>query len=128
MTTTLCKWLDECEDRLWRMTRGVFHFLLHWLPEWIIRVLLETVGPAVVRAVRVFFALCVWLTLLFGPGEVAIALGGPFWVDVGAVLWSATAAAGSVYGLYRVVKKRRANAAASAMDAAPPPVAHLLPG
>ena len=126
MTATVCKWLDEWEDRLWRMTRGVFHFL-RWLPEWIIRVLLETVGPAVVRAMRVFFALCIWLAVLFSPGAAVVALRAPFWVDLAAALWLATAAAGSVYGLYRVAQKRRANAEAAAMHAAPPPVAQRLP-
>ena len=123
----MCKWLDEWEDRLWRMTRGVYHFLFDWLPRWIIRVLLETVGPAVVRAIRVFFALCVWLTVLLSPVALTVTLEAPLWVDLAAVLWLAAAAAGSVYGLYRVAKKRRAEAAAAAMHAAPPPVAQRLP-
>ena len=128
MTTTLCKWLDECEDRLWRMTRGVFHFLLHWLPEWIIRVLLETVGPGggpggsgVLRPLRL--------------ADPAVRPGGSRHRDSGPVLGGRGRRAvvgdgrGGV-GLRPVPrrKKHRANAAASAMDAAPPPVAHLLPG
>jgi hypothetical protein len=132
----LCLLLASWEIALWRMTSGIFHFVFHGFPEWIIRTLLYTIGPAIVRAIRVGVALCIWLGVLFGPAASAVVFGAPFWVGVGAAVWVLIAIAGSIYGLYRVVKKRRAAAKAAVPVAAvpitsvppsKPPVARLLP-
>ena len=133
MNSALCMWLADLEDRFLRMTTGVLHFAFHWLPSWVLRTLLETVGPAVVRMIRVLVALCLWLAVLFSPAAAAIAFRAPFWVDLGGVAWLAMAIAGSVYGLYRVVKKRRAKTVApaavpvAAVPGLKAPVACVLP-
>lgn len=112
MNSALCLWLANVEHRFWRMTIGVFHFVFHRLPEWILRTLLETVAPAVVRTIRVLIALCIWLAVLVSPCVATIVFRAPYWVDLGGVAWLAVAIAGSIWGLYRVVKKRRAKAVA----------------
>ena len=103
-----CIWLAGIEHRFWKMTIGVFVFVCQYLPEWLLRTLLETVGPAVVRMVRLMVALCIWLSVLLSPIVVSIAFGASFWADFGDFLWLVTAISGSIYGLYRVVKKKRA--------------------
>jgi hypothetical protein len=90
------------------MTAEVFRFTFHRLPEWTIRTLVETVGPAVVRAARVLAVLCLWLAVVFGPIIAAPLLRAPLWGDAAAAAWLALAVTGSVWGLYRL-KKRRAS-------------------
>ena len=126
MTATVCKWLDEWEDRLWRMTRGVFHFL-RWLPEWIIRVLAGDRGPGGGPGNAGVFRLVHLAGRAVQPRRRRRRRPGPVLGGPRCCVWLATAAAGSVYGLYRVAQKRRADAAAAAMHAAPPPVAQRLP-
>ena len=106
---SLCLWLADVEDALWRMTAGVFRFVFHRLPEWIYRTLLEIVGPVVVRAVRVLAVLCLWLAVLLWPAFMAGFLTRSAWGFVAAVTWLSLAASGSVWGLY-YLKKRRAAA------------------
>jgi EamA domain-containing membrane protein RarD len=49
-----------------------------------------------------------WLLLIFGPMAITVAVKLSFWWHLGAMGWIALAICGSAWGLYRVVRKRKA--------------------
>ena len=113
MWSALEKWLSEIEDALSRMIQGVFRFIIDGLPRWIYRVVVETVGPVVVRASRVLVLSCLWLAILFGPLSITIGCDLPGWCGYGSTLWLGLAIVGSMWGLNRLAKKRKADLVAS---------------
>jgi len=120
MNSSFCLWLAEVEEVLWRMIRGVFRFTFQRLPEWVYRTLLDTVGPAVVRLIRVLAVLCLWLAILCVPAFCFGNLGGAFWGTCGVLGWLALFIAGSAWGWAYLVRKRRT--VGMAMSAGPPSI------
>ena len=100
--------LVEIEDALLRMIRGVFRFTCHWLPIWIYRFFIDTVGPVTIKLVRVMILLSIWLILVFSPLASAFAFKLPSWWSYGATTWTGLSIAGSIWGLYRLAKRRKA--------------------
>jgi hypothetical protein len=89
------------------MIRGVFRFIEEF-PMRIYRFIVEVAGPVAIRACRVLGLACLWLMLLFGPLVLVCACGlGGFWTLV-SLAWAVMAIFGSVWGLNRAVKKRKA--------------------
>jgi hypothetical protein len=113
MNSPLCLWLADFEEGCWLMIRGVFRFTFIRLPEWFYRTLLDTVGPATIRLIRVLVVFCLWLAVMFGPAVGAIKFKLPFWGGVGAAAWVALAIIGSVWGRACLARKRRAAAKAA---------------
>jgi hypothetical protein len=106
-------WLKELEDTLWRMINGVYRFIFMRLPELVVRMLLETIGPVAVQLIRVIVVLSLWLAVVSVPAIVAASLGG--WGGLVAGAWVALALTGSVWGRAYLVRKSR-----WAMDAGRP--------
>jgi thiol:disulfide interchange protein len=106
MNSSFCLWLADIEDTLWRMVQGVFHFAFLRLPEWVYRTLIDTVGPATVRLFRALAVFSLWLAIVFGPVIIATKVSPPFWGDVCAAAWLVLAIVGSIWGRYRLTKKR----------------------
>lgn len=107
MNSPLCLWLAEVEDGGWRMIHGVFRFTIIRLPEWVYRTLLDTVGPATVRLIRVLIVFSLWLAIVLGPTVAVAKLNLPYWGLIGSA-WTVLAIAGSIWGRYCIVRKRRA--------------------
>ncbi len=105
MNSSLCSWLADVEDSLWRMVLGVFRFTFLRLPEWIYRTLVDVIGPATVRLIRVLIALSLWLAVLIVPAQFAYRL--PSWGGVLATTWFILALVGSAWGRCHLAKKRR---------------------
>lgn len=105
MNSTLCSWLADVEDSLWRMVLGVFRFTFLRLPEWIYRTLVDVIGPATVRLIRVLVALSLWLAVLIVPAQFAYRL--PSWGGALAFTWVGLALVGSAWGRSHLAKKRR---------------------
>jgi thiol:disulfide interchange protein len=108
MHSSVCLWLADVEDGGWRMIRGVFRFAFHRLPEWVCRTLLDTVGPVTIRLIRVLVVFTLWLAIVFGPVLIAAKLSLPSWGKMAAAAWLVLALIGSIWGRYRLAKKRRA--------------------
>jgi hypothetical protein len=105
--SSFCKWLKDIEDALWRMIMGIFQFIFLGLPEWVYRVLVDTVRPVTIRLMNVFALLFLWLTVVFGPVVVAVKVGVSFWVGEAVTAWVILALGGSLWGLFRIVRKRK---------------------
>jgi hypothetical protein len=108
MNSPLCIWLAGVEDKIQRMIIGVFRFAFQRVPEWIYRTLIDVVGPVTVRLIRATVLFAIWLLLVFGPIAATLTLRLSFWWDLGATGWLALAISGGIWGLYRVVRKRKA--------------------
>jgi tetratricopeptide (TPR) repeat protein len=114
--------LDQLEDLLSRMIRGVFRFTFVRLPREVYEAVIRWF-PTAVKLLKVLGLLAAWLLLTFGP--VAWVLGNGAWVspdvgpplawyyahrtpwDVALCLWSAVAIIGSVWGVARLRRKGR---------------------
>lgn len=107
MNSSFCLWLADIEEMLWRMVCGVFHFAFHRLPEWVYRTLLDTVGPLTIRLIRVLVVFALWLAIVFSPVIIAAKLSLPSSGDMAAAAWLVLALIGSIWGCYRLAKKRR---------------------
>ena len=116
MNSSFCLWFADVEEALWRMIRGVFRFTFHRLPEGIYRALVDTVGPATIRLVRVLVVFCLWLAVVFGPVLVAVTFRLPLWVCAGTAAWLVLAIIGSSWGHSCLARKRRAAAAGEAAE------------
>jgi hypothetical protein len=101
-------WLVEVEDALVRMIQGVFRFITEGLWEWIYHFVVDTVGPVTVRLARVTGLGCLWLFIVFGPVVVGVSFGLRWWWGFGCVAWLALSITGSIWGLRRIVRKRKA--------------------
>jgi protein-S-isoprenylcysteine O-methyltransferase Ste14 len=123
MNSSLYLWLADIESMLWRMVRGVFHFTFLRLPEWVYRTLLDVIGPAAIRLVRVIVVFCLWLAVVFGPVALTLKFEPPLWVRVIAAVWLVLAIAGSIWGRSRLAKRR--SAAAQGTNNDPRPIAVL---
>jgi hypothetical protein len=108
MRTAFYLWLVEAENSLLLMNRGVFRFVIEWLPRWIYRFVVETVGPVAIRLCRVSGLGFLWLMILFGPYILACVCGLPGWLMFASLAWVVIAITGSIWGLNRVVKNRNA--------------------
>jgi hypothetical protein len=105
MNSSLCSWLADVEDSLWRMVLGVFRFTFLRLPEWIYRTLVDVIGPATVRFTRVLIAFSLWLTVLIVPAQFAYRL--PSWGGILAFTWVCVALVGSAWGRSQIARKSR---------------------
>lgn len=108
MGSALYLWLGEVEEALWRMIHGVFWFISDWLPTWIYRFVVETIWPVTIRLGRVSGLLCLWLFIVFGPLATRFLFRVPSWWMFGSAIWLGLAITGSVWGLTRLVKNRKA--------------------
>lgn len=109
MGTTLYQWLQDAEDALLRMIKGVFRFVSEEFPHRIYQFVFETVGPVTIRLARVLGLACLWLMILLSPFVVGVGCNLPWWWCVGSVAWAGLAIAGSVWGLGRALRKRKAD-------------------
>jgi hypothetical protein len=101
-------WLVEVEDALVRMIQGVFQFFTEGLWEWIYHFVVDVLGPVTVRLARVTGLGCLWLFIVFGPLVVGFGFGLPWWCRFACVGWLALSITGSMWGLQRIVRKRKA--------------------
>jgi hypothetical protein len=107
MSSAFYQWLVDAEDSLVRMIRGVFRFIEEF-PTCVYRLIVETAAPIAIRTCRVLCLACLWLMLLFSPITLACACSvNGFWTWV-SLAWAVMAIIGSVWGLNRAVKKRKA--------------------
>ena len=97
MGSALYQWLVEVEDALLRMIRGVFRFITEWLPIWIYRFVVDTVGPVTIRLCRVLGLTCLWLMILFSPWALNWVCRLPRWWNYGSVAWLVVAIVGSMW-------------------------------
>jgi hypothetical protein len=111
MNTPFYVWLVEVEEALWRMIRGVFRFVSEWLPTWLFHVIVKGIWPVCVRLTRVVFVACIWLGIMFTPLTIGFACKLPWWWRFGSTAWLGAAIVGSMWGLTRLAKKRKANLA-----------------
>ena len=102
------QWLIDVEDVLVRMIAGVFRFMVDGLPTWIYHFVVDTLGPVAIRLVRVLGLAFLWLTILFGPLAIGCFFSLPSWWGLGSMAWMALSIGGSVWGLNRIVRKRKA--------------------
>jgi hypothetical protein len=101
-------WLGDVEEALVRMIRGVFRFITEGLWEWIFHFVVDTLGPVTIRLGRVLALACLWLIIVFSPGAVGVRFSLPWWWAFGSTVWVGLALVGSVWGLNRIAKKRKA--------------------
>jgi hypothetical protein len=123
--------LDEAESVLVRMIVGAFHFTLVRVPQFLYQTALSCV-PWAFKAARVLALLAVWAAVVAGPAAAALAVDSHFdpppavapaiaWcrghaAACRAVLWgwSTLAAAGSVWGVLYLRRRRTRRAAVPA--------------
>ena len=108
MCSALYQWLVEAEDALLRMIRGVFRFISEWLPTWIYHFVVDGIWPVVIRLSRVLTLACLWLSILFGPLTIGLVFKLRWWWNCGSTAWMVSAIIGSIWGLSRLAKKRKA--------------------
>jgi hypothetical protein len=128
----LLAFLEDLEDLLLRMIRGVFLFIFVKLPRWTYETLLDWL-PTGVKFVKVCLLAALWLSLLAGPAllgyfwmaiatrlsGVGIPLSGalrlynerPLLYTTAGILWGLLALTASVWGIWHV-KRRRVRRAA----------------
>ena len=110
MGSMFYRWLVDAEDGLLRMIEGVFRFIGEGLWVWIRHFLFDTLWPLAVRMARVSALACLLLLIVFTPAAVGIRFHLPSWLGFGCVAWSGLSICGSIWGLRRVVRKRKAEA------------------
>jgi hypothetical protein len=99
----LSLWLTNAEETLRQMIRGVFHFIFYWLPLWMLRTTVETLGPVAIKTARVTIAFIIWMAIMFGPFIAFMWIELPIW----ATMWLLLAIAGSAWGKAHLAKKHR---------------------
>ena len=97
------------EDVLWRMICGAFRFIAKQLPAWLYHVVFVSVGPVIIRLLRVIGLTCLWLMIVAGPFTLGRIVNLPSWWSYGALLWALLAIAGSILGLLRFATRRKAS-------------------
>ena len=104
---TFYSMLIGIEDALWRMICGAYRFIAKQLPAWLYHVVFVSVGPVIIRLLRVSGLTCLWLMIVAGPFALGRIVNLPSWCSYGAMLWGLLAIAGSILGLLRFATRRK---------------------